>query len=313
MSKKLKIKKRKQVKNQPLVSVVMPAYNANGYIRAAVDSILAQTYKNIEFIIVNDASTDETPQVLKAYAKQYPQIKVLNNKIRLGGPKSAARAMKHAKGEYIARMDADDITLPQRLEKQVEYLERNKETVALGGQCYLIDKTEKIIGIKHFPTDFEQIKKYIFKFCPAQQPALMIAHKRLPKNFDFYGHGMAPVEDVELFFKLFQHGKVENLPDYVLKYRIHGENNSLRNFKKSFVLTLVSRIRGLLKYGFRPTAGGVVISIMQTGVVLVFPRSVSLFIYKMIRKAAMADNLPLVSLRRLLFPQKALETNYVVS
>jgi hypothetical protein len=170
------------------------------------------------------------------------------------------------------------------LEKQVVYLLKHKKTVAVGTQCLLIDSSGAIIGEKKFPTKFEDIYNYIYSFCPAQQPTLMIARKRLPDNFQYYDHGMTPVEDVEFLFKLFQYGKVENMPDYLLMYRIHGKNSSLVNFKRSFFLTLISRIRAVLYYGYRPTVSGVIITFAQAVAILMLPQSLTFFLYKIMKK-----------------------------
>lgn len=277
----------KQVKDTtPLVSVVMPVYNAGLYLTEAIESILAQTYNNFEFIIIDDASTDNSWAILTCYAKQYPQIKIIKSKVNIKQAKAVTKAMKLAKGEFIARMDADDIAFPHRLEMQVKYLLRHKQTVAVGGQCVLIDKDGNVTGEKRFPTKFTDIYPYSFKFCPVQQPSVMIAHKRLPKNFAYYNHDMAPVEDAELIFKLFQHGKVENLPYYLLMYRIHGENSSLKNFKKSFLFTLISRIRAIYKYGYRPTVSGVIFTFAQATTVFLLPQTVTKAIYYMVKRVS---------------------------
>ncbi len=268
----------------PLVSVVMPVFNAGEFVGRAIESIQNQTYRNFEFIVVDDRSSDNSWEVIKEKAKKYDNMKVYRNTQNLKSGKTVERAIAHAKGAFLARMDADDIALPSRLEKQVAHLLAHKKTVAVGGQCILIDRSGSMIGQKLFPTDFAQIYKYIFQFCPLQQPTMMIARDRLPENFDFYGHGMTPVEDVELLFKLFRHGKVENLSDFVLMYRIHGKNVSLVNFKKSFFLTLLSRMRGVVYHKYRPTPQGVIMSIGQTILVLAFPQRVTFFLYKMVKK-----------------------------
>lgn len=282
------MKKQKQTiqqKNSPLVSVVMPVYNAAGYIGESIESILNQTYKNFEFIMVDDRSSDDSYKIMKRYARKYPKkIKVILNCHNHHSANAVSKAIALAKGQFIARMDADDIALPNRLEKQVAYLLKHKKTVAVGTQCLLIDSDGAIIGEKKFPTAFKDIYNYIYSFCPAQQPTLMINRKKLPKDFQYYDHGMTPVEDVEFLFKLFQHGNVENMPDYLLMYRIHGKNSSLVNFKRSFFLTLISRIRAVYYYGYRPTVGGVITTFAQAITILLLPQSVTFFLYKIMKK-----------------------------
>lgn len=269
----------------PLVSVVMPVYNAEGYLEDSIESILNQTYKRLEFIIADDCSTDTSYKILRGYQRKYPKIiKLIRNKKNLKQALSVEKAIRMAKGSYIARMDADDIALPTRIEKQVKYLQKHKDTVAVGTQCLLINQNGHIIGEKKFPVRFEEIYKYIFEFCPAQQPTLMIAKDLLPKEFGYYDHGMAPVEDVEFLFKIFQYGKVENLSEYLHMYRIHGNNSSLRNFKKSFLLTLISRIKGVLYHSYKPTVKGVIVTVFQTLTVFLLPQAVTYGLYRIVKK-----------------------------
>lgn len=279
-------KTSKKVLNErkPLVSVVMPVYNAGAFVGQAIESIMSQTYKHIEFIIVDDHSQDNSWEILQKYARKYKKIKIFRNARNLEQARTVTFAMNMAKGDFIARMDADDIALPRRLEAQVNYLLKHPGTVALGGQCLLIDKENTIIGEKRFPTKFIDIYKQSFIFCPAQQPAVMFAINRLPQNFPFYNHGLSPVEDMELLFKLYQYGKVENLQDFVLMYRIHGNNSSLRNFKKSFLLTLVSRLHGVLYYGYKPTGAGVFATALQIFAVFLLPQRTTFFIYKALKR-----------------------------
>lgn len=266
------------------ISVVMPVYNAAEYLHESIKSILNQTYQNFEFIIVDDASSDKTWQILKTYARKSKKIKLFRNKRNLGVSEAVKKAIDQADGEYIARMDADDIALPSRFEKQIDYLESHPKTVAVGGQCILINKFGQDIGTKTFPTKNEDVYKYIFEFIPLQQPTLMIARKKLPKNFEFYRDGMNTAEEVELIFKLFACGKVENLPDTLLKYRLHDNNTSLKDIKETFLLTLISRVKAIYKYKYKPTVTGVFVTFAQAMVIFLFPKRMSLFFYKTARK-----------------------------
>lgn len=269
---------------KPLVSVVMPVYNAGEFLREAIKSILSQTYRNFEFIIVEDASRDSSWKTIQEFSQKHKQIKTYRNYRNLGVSETVKKAISLAKGEFLCRMDADDVALPQRIEKQVNYLLNNSKAVAVGGQCLLIDKNGNILGEKTFPTSFSDIYKYIYKFIPVQQPTLIIAKNRLSKHFEYYRDGMDTAEEVELLFKLFQYGKVENLPDTVLMYRLHDKNTSLLNIRKTFLLTLLARIRGVFLYGYKPTLSGIAITLLQTCVALLLPGKLSLFLYKKLRK-----------------------------
>lgn len=271
---------------QPLISVVMPVYNAALFLRLALDSILAQTYQNFEFIIVDDASTDNSYQILVEYAKRHKNIRLFRNSKNLGVSETVKKATDEVQGDFIARMDADDVSLPHRFEKQVAHFLKNPQTVALGGQCLLINEHNITTGKKSFPTDYKNIYKYIFQFIPVQQPTLMIARNRLPGDFEFYRNGLNTAEEVDLLFKLFTYGFVENLAEPVLCYRIHSANTSLMNVKKTFALTLISRIKAIYQYGYRPTLGGIAITILQAICVFLLPQRVTLGLYRLIRRVS---------------------------
>lgn len=287
----------------PLVSIVMPAYNAGDFLRASIDSILNQTCKNFEFVIVNDASTDGTSKILNSYRKIDARIKVITNKINLGISRSANIAINEAKGQFIARMDSDDIASLDRIEKQIKFLIKNKNVVAVGGQCELIDKDGIKIGEKLFPTDNKQIKSMIFANVPLQQPTLMVNEKLLPKNFVWYDNDFSSAEELELIFKLFKLGQVRNLEDTVLKYRMHDHNTSFINPKKTFYLTLSTRIKAIFKYGYVPSIGGILTSIAQIIFIALMPSKWIYPVYTYVRGMRKIDlSLPKFNL----FPSLAL-------
>lgn len=276
------MKKQKKVK-QPLISVIMPVYNAGNYLVESIESILEQSYKNFEFVIVNDASNDNSLKILKKYKKKDKRIRLYSFQRRQGVSHTVKYAIDRARGKYLARMDADDVAYNYRLEKQLRYLLRHPKTVAIGAQCKLINKRGQVIGEKLFPTEFKDIYSYIFKFVPVQQPTLMINKKRLPKDFVYYEDGMNTAEEVELFFKLFKYGKVENLPTHLLYYRIHDKNTSLRNLRSTFLLTFYSRVKAIFVHDYKPTLEGILHTLIQLIVVLILPKNVLLRIYEYVR------------------------------
>lgn len=262
----------------------MPVFNAQDYLCESIESILNQTFKDFEFIIVDDASTDSSWSILQRYAKMDKRIKLFQNKENLKQGATVTVALKQAKGQYIARMDADDVAMKNRFALQIKHLEANKKTVAVGSQCRLIDRNGKNIGTKTFPLAHNKIYKYIMEFCPVQQPAMIFAVKRLPHDFSFYDHGMSPVEDVELLMKLFKYGNVENSPDFLLKYRIHGQNSSLLNLKRSFYLTFLSRMRGIILHGYKPTIKGLAVTLAQFVVVMTLPQDATYALYRALKR-----------------------------
>ena len=259
-----------KVNKKPLVSVIMPTHNAGDFLRFAIESILNQTYKNIELIIVNDASTDETSNILNLL-KSNRKVRINTNEVQVGVSKSANIGVSKARGEFIARMDSDDIAISTRFEKQVVFLTKNKNVVAVGGQCELIDSSGIKIGEKRFPIDNYHIKSMIFANVPLQQPTLMVNKKLLPNNFLWYDNNFSSAEELELIFRLFNIGEVRNLRDVVLRYRVHDHNTSLIDPKRTFYLTLKTRIKAVFKFGYTPTFRGVLITIAQLGFVTIIP------------------------------------------
>lgn len=261
----------------------MPVYNAGSFLMEAIESILSQTYGNFELIIVDDASKDDSLKILKGFANKDKRIKVFRNKERLGVSASANRALSKASGDFIARMDADDVSFPERLALQVSYLLSNPRVIVVGGQCQLINKEGSEIGEKRFPVDNTDIRKMIFSSVPIQQPALMVRKDLLPKGFVWYESGKNLAEELDLLFRLFMYGKAANLAETILKYRIHGGNTSLLNPKRTFLFTVKTRIRAIFKYGYKPTFAGLVITLGQILVVSVLPNRFIFPVYAFFR------------------------------
>jgi glycosyltransferase involved in cell wall biosynthesis len=124
-------------KQEPLISVVMPVYNAAQYLREAIDSILNQTFRDFEFIIINDGSTDRSLEIIQSYNDD--RIRLINQK-NTGLAKALNNGIAIAKSDFIARMDADDISIPERLTSQFSFLESNVDVVAVGSNAEVIDK-----------------------------------------------------------------------------------------------------------------------------------------------------------------------------
>src|SRR5579859_558580 len=195
----------KRTQKQPLVSVIMPVYNAAGFLAAAIDSILKQTYENLELIIVDDASTDKSWKIIQKYTKRYPK-KIHSHQTTKQTNAAGNGAMNYgfqfAKGEFIARMDADDIAHPKRIAKQVAYLLAHPDTIVLGTQAKVIDKKGKVIGQKIMPTSHNDIYRQYGIFHPMIHPSVMINRKLLPKQKGVYSMKFNVNDDYYTFFKL---------------------------------------------------------------------------------------------------------------
>lgn len=200
------------------ISVIMPAYNAEKYIGEAIESILNQTYKDFEFIIINDGSTDGTEDIILSYDD--PRIVYLKNEENSGIVASLNNGLKYAKGQYIARMDADDIALLERFEKQVDYLENNQNVGVLGTGILIFgdDITDRV---RLFNQNSEELKIELL-FCPCvAHPTVMFRKDILESNAIHYDFDCVGAEDYCLWIELFDKCDFMNLPEPLLKYRKH--------------------------------------------------------------------------------------------
>lgn len=151
------------VEDEILVSVVMTAYNEEHYITQSINSILKQSYRNLELILINDGSTDRTAEIIQSFSD--PRIIFINHKENKNQAIRANEGVSLAKGKYIARLDADDISLPDRLEKQVKYLEAHTEISILGGQISIWDEnSNSLYPYKKLPFLTDEVYAYMFFF-----------------------------------------------------------------------------------------------------------------------------------------------------
>ena len=211
----------------PMISVVMPVYNGEKYLNECIDSILNQTFSNFEFIIVNDASTDKTEEIILSYTdKRIVYVKNLKN---LKISKTLNKGIQLAKGKYIARMDADDISLPNRFEKQLVFLEKNDDIGVVGSMWYCIDSKSKIFEtVEHLPISSNEC--YFMAIVQGENsvghPCVMF-RANIIQNVGGYNKKYDTAEDIELWFRMILSGiKFNNLSDKLLKYRYHNSQTS---------------------------------------------------------------------------------------
>jgi GT2 family glycosyltransferase len=205
----------------PSVSVLMPAHNAARYVAEAVESILAQTYTDFEFLIVDDGSIDDTPKILSRYAESDRRIHIISRP-RTGIVRALNELIALARGDLIARMDADDIALPVRFEQQVAYLKDHPECVLVGSRVFVIDPEGDELTILGQALSHEQIVDDFLarRGQMVYHPAVMFRRNAVV-NIGGYDDRMIEAEDLDLFLRLAEVGRIINLPDPLLKYREH--------------------------------------------------------------------------------------------
>jgi glycosyltransferase involved in cell wall biosynthesis len=231
---------------EPLVSVILPCYNCEKYVEKAIVSILNQTYKNIEIIITDDCSTDNTLSIIETLAKQDKRIILIRNKSNLKIIETLNNSIDIAHGRYIARMDADDISLPKRIEKQVHFLEYHPEYAICGTNAWHINKSGRIIGTSILPYTSEEIERTKFFGNPFYHSSVMIKKDLI--NLSRYNSNYIHAEDYELWLSLLLEYKGANLRDRLIKYRIHGDS-VCHKYKYEQNETLVNIFSKYLTYG----------------------------------------------------------------
>lgn len=216
---------------KPKISVVMSVYNGEKYLNKSMDSILNQTFKDFEFIIIDDCSTDKSYQILERYRNSDTRIKLIRKNKNIGVKgfiKNLNLGIKEARGQYIARMDQDDIAELNRLEKQYNFLVENPDTYIVGSNLALIDEEGALFGEMIAPLSDRVIRKKMIKKISLFHPVIMF---RNTNEFN-YREKMLYCEDYDLYLRMItKEISMANLPEKLLQYRIHGQSISRKDNK----------------------------------------------------------------------------------
>ncbi len=223
----------------------MSAYNAAKYLREAMDSILTQTFVNFEFIIVNDGSVDATENIIRSYTDN--RIVYIRNERNLGLIESLNKGLEIAKGKYIARMDADDIALPERLQDQLAVFREYKEIIVVGSDYYSLKGEDLRHEININDSDYQKTV-LLFATCFAHPTVMM--KNIFKENGIRYGTNFKHVEDYKLWTDLAFHGEFYNVSKPLLKYRSHSAQVSIENRVAQFEVSDTIRRDYLQKLGF---------------------------------------------------------------
>ena len=222
--------------DSPLVSVLMPVYNGEKYLKEAIDSILNQTYNNFEFIIINDGSTDRSEEIILSFSDS--RIVYVKNPENYRLIKTLNLGFSMAKGRYIARMDADDVSHPDRLLIQVDFLDHNQDYGLVGTGVNLLNSDKKQLL---YHTDHASLKFALAFYCPFIHPSIMIRRDVLEGMDVVFDNQYLHAEDCELWTRLAFKTKMANIPEYLLDYRIHDAQISSQH--SDFQTDLATKIR----------------------------------------------------------------------
>ena len=226
--------------DKPLVSVIMPTYNSARYLHESICSILSQDYDNIEFIIIDDCSADDSWEIIQKYAQTDSRIKPLRNDQNHGIPITRNRGFGIASEEarYYAIFDADDIADPRRISIQVRYLEENRECALVGSAVIIIDENSEEKGRRHYPTGYTNLKKIMARYNPLAQSSVMVRSSVLLNDVGFYNEDYDRCEDYELWFRIATKYRIDNIERPLLKYRISSTQTKATSLKATLRTTI---------------------------------------------------------------------------
>jgi len=225
--------------SNPKVSVIMSVYNGEKYLEEAIKSILDQTFQDFEFLIVDDGSSDRTPLILDEYKRKDQRIRIIKNPENIGLTKSLNKAIKEAKGEYIARQDVDDISLPQRLEKQVYFMENNRKIALLGSAVGIIGEENDILR-KKVQCPKNQLTKRLKKRNFFVHGSLMI-RKNILERVGFYDEEMKMAQDYELSLRISKVAPIACINEICYLLRRHEKMLSHKKFFEQVYYTALAK------------------------------------------------------------------------
>lgn len=233
----------------PAVSVVIPAYNAGRWLAETIGSVLGQSLGDFELIVVDDASTDDTAAVAAGIGD--PRLRLIRQPRNMGVSAARNAGIEAAQGEFIAFLDADDIALPQRLEKQVAFLRAHPEVAILGGWMQTFGRRDDVWTAHAHHDD---IRAELLYDVGIMQPTAMCRRDALLRHGLRYDPALHLSEDYELWTRCADVLRLANLPEVLVNYRVHGDNCSLAKEERLRAASRMVRLRQLAKLGMSPGA-----------------------------------------------------------
>ena len=268
---------------KPAVSVIMAVYNTGKFLTQCIKSILNQTFREFEIIAVDDGSTDNSFEILREFSRFDSRLKIYRNRKNSGVSSSLNRAIKHCTASVVLRMDSDDIMLPDRIEKQYNYIRENPDCVLLGGQVKYINEKNEIRGNSCFPLSDAEIKKNLFYFQTVADSTVLFNRRLIPGSVLMFSSGLPVAEGLDLYLRLLKYGKFANIGDTLVLLRDRPGSLSKkirRNFK---VITGVRR-KAVREYGVKPPLLAGVVTFFQGAAVMLLPFSLVIRIFDYMKK-----------------------------
>jgi glycosyltransferase involved in cell wall biosynthesis len=228
----------------------MPVYNTARFIGRAIDSVLSQTFSDFEFLIIDDASKDGTSAVVQQFQDQ--RIRLIHNESNLGVAQTLNKGLDLAKGNYIARMDADDVCLPHRLERQHDFMQDNPRIAVVGSWVRFTGRYLGSVGRR--PCGAGVVRAALCLGNPLFHPVVMIRSSVLKDNNLKYDPTFSRCEDLDLWSRLSEFGAIDNIPEILLKYHIHGDSVTAMARSTMDDQSLVILKRELARFSMDPSS-----------------------------------------------------------
>lgn len=269
-------------KNKPLISIIMPAHNTQEYISSAIESILRQTFKKFELIIINDFSTDNTLEIVKTFLKKDSRVKIISNNIKLNIAGSLNKGIATAQSNIIARMDSDDMSVPSRLELQYKLINSSNDIAAVGSDIIIIDSAGNEIGLRKYPDLSAELKNCLFKYSPFAHPVVMF-RKDVFEEVGGYNPKYSPTEDLDLWFRMGKNYQFRSIKEPLLKYRVYVKSSSHRKIKDLEILVFKIRLDAITKYGYWPNLYDIIYNLFQFITLWITPAKYRIKLYNLLR------------------------------
>jgi len=227
----------------PKVTVLMSVFNGEEFLREAIASVLIQTFADFEFIIIDDASTDGTWETLSEYASRDQRIVLIQNPKNIGLPRSLNKGLSLARGKYIARQDADDVSLPERLERQVDFLDEHPEVILVSSHYQIIGPEGSFLGHSQQAIDPDLVSWYMLFYNYVAGHSVVMFRRAPVMDLGGYRETTLHAQDYDLWLGLSKVGEIAILPELLMKYRRHDAQITVaaREEQEAFALDLVRK------------------------------------------------------------------------
>lgn len=257
--------------NNPLVSVLIPTYNSEKYIKDTLESILNQTYGNLEIVVIDDASIDSTLEIVKKYKDQ--RIKLYINNKNLGISENMNKGIRLSNGKYLAIMDADDWSYPYRIEEQVKLMEDNPKVVLCSGYMDICDENLQFQNTRTYPTTNKDIRRAIVKYDPISHPASMWRMSELLKT-SLYNKNFPICRDYDLIVRISEYGEYQNIPKSLIKYRVRKDSETGKRIRQTQWYSFYIQMKAHFEYGFTLKFSDILFITMRLIATIILPVSI---------------------------------------